>query len=359
MIGLKGLPAFGGAAAVGENIVNNLKDEFDFTILSVASHTLKENRIVGGIRQVVFNNYGKGGLNTFIYYIKCMLHVLSNKYDLIHLHHAESGFITPFLKLRYKVVTTFHGIYDNYYDPKFSSFQNKFFKFSQKLNIHYANVIVSVSKPDKEFICNKYHREVKHIPNGIELNPDFRIILNNKKAKDYLFFAAGRIYKIKGLHILLKAIKKINSHAKIKVAGDLNQMNEYKQEIESLSSGLNINFLGLIKEKPELMNIISNANLFIFPSTTEAMSMMLLEVVSMKTPVIASDIPSNKAIFSDDEMLFFKNNDSDSLAEQLQYAINNPEKMKQKAEKAFQKLIKDNTWSFISKQYARVYKSLL
>ena len=70
MIGLKGLRACGGAAAVGENIVNNLKDEFDFTILSVASHTLKENRIVGGIRQVVFNNYGKGGLNTFIYYIK-------------------------------------------------------------------------------------------------------------------------------------------------------------------------------------------------------------------------------------------------------------------------------------------------
>jgi hypothetical protein len=34
------------------------------------------------------------------------------------------------------------------------------------------------------------------------------------------------------------------------------------------------------------------------------MSMMLLEVVSMKTPVIASDIPSNKAVFAEDEILF-------------------------------------------------------
>ena len=34
------------------------------------------------------------------------------------------------------------------------------------------------------------------------------------------------------------------------------------------------------------------------------MSMMLLEVVSLKVPVLASDIPANKAIFNEDEISF-------------------------------------------------------
>ena len=39
VIGLKGLPAFGGAAAVGESLINKLKNEYNFTVLSTASHT--------------------------------------------------------------------------------------------------------------------------------------------------------------------------------------------------------------------------------------------------------------------------------------------------------------------------------
>jgi glycosyltransferase involved in cell wall biosynthesis len=359
VIGLKGLPAYGGAAAVGENIINQLESEFDFTVLSVASHANSKNTNLGGTRQIIFKNHGKGGLNTFIYYIKCLFHVLTHKYDLVHLHHAESGFITPFLRLRYKVLVTFHGIYDNFVDPKFSSFQNKFFKFSQKLNLRFSNVVVSVSQPDTEYLTNKYSREIFNIPNGINLDKKMDLILANKKTDDYIFFAAGRIYQIKGLHILFSAAKKIKLNCEIKVAGDIDQVPKYKRDLEILSEDLDVDYLGLIKDKHRLMEVISKAEVFIFPSTQEAMSMMLLEVVSMKTPVIASDIPSNRAIFTETEMLFFKNNDSDSLAKQLKFAMSNPEKMKEKAERAFQKLILNNTWSFISKRYAKVYESLL
>ena len=39
IIGLKGLPAFGGAATVGENLISILHNEYDFKVYSVASHT--------------------------------------------------------------------------------------------------------------------------------------------------------------------------------------------------------------------------------------------------------------------------------------------------------------------------------
>lgn len=358
VIGLKGLPAFGGAAAVGENIIEQLKDRYDFTVLSVASHTSKENTNINGVKQVVFRNFGKGGLNTFIYYWQCFLYAFFRKYDLIHLHHAESGFITPFLRLRFKVIVTFHGIY-NYEDPKFTGMQNWLFRFSEKLNVRLANTVVSVSNPDAAYIKEKYGRKIQYIPNGINISETALSIIDSKEPEEYILFAAGRIYDIKGLHLLLEAMKSAGNNTLIKIAGDLEQIPAYKSQIEAMSEGLNTVFLGLIKDKNTLMKLVANAKLFVFPSLTEAMSMMLLEVVSMKTPVIASDIPSNKEIFSSAEILFFKSNDSADLREKLQFAMNNPEQMNNKAQRAFVKLSVSYTWDVISEQYSNLYQKLI
>jgi glycosyltransferase involved in cell wall biosynthesis len=358
VIGLKGLPAYGGASAVGENIKGRLKDDYDFTILSVASHTTRKTGYVNGIRQIVFKNHGRSSLNTLIYYWKCLFHCLFHNYDLIQLHHGESGFITPLLRLKYKVIVTFHGVC-HFPDPKFSGLHNWFFRHSEKLNVKFANEIISVSKPDQNYILEKYKKEIRYIPNGILLNDELNSILNKKSPKDYLLFAAGRIYQIKGLHLLLEAAKKINLQTEIKIAGDIDQVNSYKLEVEKLAEGLNTKYLGLIKNKSDLMKIVAEAKLFVFPSLTEAMSMMLLEVVSMKTPVIASDIPSNKAVFSDEEVLFFRNNDTEDLAQKLRFAIDNPILMSQKAEKAFDKLVQSYSWEIISEQYKEIYDKYL
>ncbi len=358
VIGIKGLPAYGGAAAVGENIIHQLKEQYDFTVLSVSSHTSKENTNVNGIKQIVFRNNGKGGLNTFIYYLKCLAHVLLNKYDLVHLHHAESGFITPLLRLRYKAVVTFHGIF-SYTDPKFSRLQNLFFRFSEGLNMRWANVVVSVSETDKDYIFQKYKRIVEYIPNGMTVNINQSPTAIHGKQEEYIFFAAGRIYQIKGLHLLLKAARSMAFPIKIVVAGDMDQVEEYKTEILTLSQGIEVQYLGLIKEKSELVRLIQGAKIFVFPSVTEAMSMMLLEVVSTGTPVIASDIPSNKAIFTNDELLFFKNNDSNDLSLKLNYAIANPNEMAQKANFALKKSEKCYNWQAIGQSYSKIYNKLI
>lgn len=353
VIGLKGLPAFGGAAAVGEAILTRLEGDFDITILSVDSHAKKNHKKFKDMKQIVFSSFGNGGVNTFIYYIKCLFYVFFNKFDLIYLHHAESGFITPFLRIKYKVIVTIHGVYRDV-DPKFSSFQNKFFRFSERLNIKYANQIISVSGPDKEYLESKYHKKVEYIPNGIDIRETKKELI-----KEQIFFAAGRIYQIKGLHLLLDSAKLINTSIPILIAGDLNQVFEYKKKINILSKGLNVEYLNLIKSKERLLSLISESRLFVFPSLTEAMSMMLLEVVSVKTPVIASDIPSNKAIFNDNEILFFKSGDSEDLSKKLKYALKNPTIMKKKSELAYQKLENEYNWSVISKEYKKKINELV
>lgn len=356
VIGLEGLPAFGGAATVGESIIDELKEDYEFVVLSTASHALKGNVLVNDVKQKVFFNIGKGGVNTLIYYLLCLVHVLFYKYDLVHLHHAESGFITPFLRLKYKVIVTFHGVFRDI-DPKFSKLENAFFRFSEKLNLKYASTVVSVSKPDKFYLEKKYNKSnILYIPNGINILDKEKLV---QKEKVNLLFAAGRIYDIKGLHLVLKALIKGKLNLSLKIAGDLDQVKSYKEEILSLLNGIDVEFLGLIRDKTELMNIVYNSEIFVFPSLTEAMSIMLLEVVSIKTPIIASDIPSNKAVFSEEEVLFFENKNVEDLLDKINFAIDNKEEMQKKSIKAYNKLIKNYTWDTISMTYSKEYNKLL
>lgn len=356
VIGLKGLPAFGGAATVGESIISELKDSYEFTVLSIDSHTSQNNNVVNGVSQKIFSKIGKGGLNTFYYYFRCLVHVLFSKYDLIHLHHGASGFITPFLRLRYKVIVTFHGVFKED-DVKFSGFQNKFFRFSERLNIFYSNVVVSVSKPDKNYLESKFNCSIKYIPNGIKIE---EYNSNDKINTAYtITFAAARIYHIKGLHILLNSLKMNDEKVKLVVIGDLNHVQSYKDDIFDMCKGLNVTFKGLLKNKKELFQTIKESDLFVFPSITEAMSMMLLEVASLKIPVIASDIDANKAVFSDREMVFFKSENAKDLSEKIKISIINREIMNRKANLAFEKVKENHSWKNIAQKYDELYKGLL
>lgn len=355
IIGLKGLPAFGGASSVGQNIIEQLKSKYLFTVYSIDSHTNLDVKYID-IEQHIFKSMNNKKISTLFYYYKALFHCLfCAKYDLIHLHHAESGFITPFLRLKYKVIVTFHGGYYDFNDPKFSSFANNLFRLSEKLNLISANRVVTVSKIDNQLYLNKNFKNVCFIPNGINI-PQLN---NNHKSSEYLCFAASRIYEIKGLHLALIALKKIDIQKKLVIIGDIDIVPEYKKRILDLAAGMDVEFSGLIKDKEVLFEWLSKAELFIFPSLKEAMSMMLLEVVALKVPVIASDIPENKIIFSDDELLFFKSNDSSDLAIKLIYAMQNRDEMMKRVQKTFESFNELYGWEKIADQYDALYQELL
>ena len=284
VIGLKGLPAFGGASRSFESIIDFLKDKYDITVYSVESHTNK-NGIFNGYKQIVFKKHKIKVINTFIYLWKSTFHCLfKGSYDLVHVHHAQSGFIVPFLRIKYRVITTLHGVYNSEkFDSRFGVWGNLFFRLFEVINFIYSDCLVSVCKHDITFINRFTSKKIHYIPNGIYLNQIYLDI--HSEYKNYILFAAGKIYKTKGCHLLLKALKEIDYRGKILVIGDLEQVKEYKGYILELAKGLDVDFLGLIYDKSLLMSYIKNAKLFIFPSLHEAMSNMFLEVASMKCPI--------------------------------------------------------------------------
>lgn len=354
VIGLKGLPAYGGAATVGENIIEQLHDEFDFTVYSISSHTEFKTGINNDYKHIVFRSLPIKTFNTLYYYIASVFHVLFySRYDLIHFHHRAAIFLLPIIRIKYKVVLTTHGMNA---EPRFEKW-SFLLSIQDKLFFRFANFITTVSKKDYK-IVNKLVKSnrVKYIPNGI--NQSFSITAS-KTEQEYLVFAAGRIVTSKGCHTMLESLIKINYKGKILIIGDLTQNKKYKDKLFLLSNKLaDVEFLGLIKNKQELLMIICDAKLFIYPSYLESMSMMMLEVASVQTPIICSDIPENRDIFDASEVLYAKPEDVNDWSNKISWALENPEEMKHKSINSYNKLVNGYLWKQIASQYSEIFKSL-
>lgn len=355
IIGSKGFPAFGGAARANYELIARLKNSFDITIYTISTHH-SIDYITEGFRIKNIKGLKSKRLNTLYYYLYSTFHsLLKSNYDLVHLNHLYSGYFVPLLKIRYKALLTAHGIIPED-DDKWNLLDKSFFRFFEKLALKFSDHIVSVSRPHIELFKQRTNRPISYIPNGAEIPSGFRT-KNNEDS--YLLFSAARIIRLKGCHIFLEALNIIGYKGKVMIIGDTEQVGSYNVLIKKLSSSLNLEFTGLIKEKDQLYNYLAGAKYFIFPSFNEGLSNMLLEVASLSTPIIASDIVENKAVFNEDEVLFFNSGDSNDLAKKISWALQNDIEMKKKAELALEKVKSDYNWDKISDQYTKLYEELI
>lgn len=352
VIGLKGLPAYGGAAVVGESLINGLKNQYAFTVLSISSHTNEKSGFRNNYYQKVFNKIPFSKVNILYYYIRSSIYVLFKRYDIIHLHHRDAAFILPILRLKYKVILTTHGMV---LTEKWKKYEI-FFSIQDKIFLHFANLISTVSQKDLKIISGLLpnYNKIIHIPNGVTLNNI------NFEPVNRITFASRRIIPDKGCHLFLEAMQGINFDSEILIVGDYNQMPHYQKILTDLSAHLrNIHFTGLIKEKDKLFEIIGSSKFFVYPSLIESMSMVMLEVASLKVPMICSRIPENLDVFSEEEVLYFEANNVSDLREKIQWAILHPDKMNTYANAAYSKVMNNYLWSNIAPLYADAYQTLL
>jgi len=276
----------------------------------------------------------------------------------VHFHHCDSAFLFPLVRMKYgkRLLVTTHGAFHDHLNDKWKKYE-WYFKLQYNFFLKSASYITGVSLNEKRKGEPIIKKQIQYIPNGINLN---EVISEKNVGTGYVFFAAGRIMEIKGLDILLEACHQLNYTGKIIVAGSLDFTPEdYKNRIMNLSQGLDVEYLGMLKDKSLLLKYLASCKLFVFPSRVEALSMQLLEGTSMKAHTIASDIVANTDVFSTEEMMFFHSDDSQDLAKKMSLAFDKPDLMDQYAERAYSALTTSYTWDKIANQYSELYKHIL
>jgi len=361
VIGAKGFPARGGCARPNEEIYIRLVKDHNVTVYAMGTHTTY--KYYKGIKQIIIKLKKHTGFYVSIYLFLSALHaIVFGNYDIIHVNHLSSGFIVPILKIRYPVLLNARGVLDltDIEDNKWNNIYKSIFRISTIIGLYFADYITTVQKSSLPLLGSYCKSNLIYIPNGIDT--EYFIIhsfIDNTIYLADITFSAARIIGLKGLHILLAALHTISFEGTIRIIGDIDQIPTYKKEIMILAKGLKCEFTGLIRNKEELFKQISNSKLFVFPSFTEGMSNMLLEVAALKVPIIASDITPNKDVFNKEEITFFKTGDIKDLAEKIEYAFNNYSQISKKTTKAFNRLISDYSWDDISKEYIQVLENII
>jgi glycosyltransferase involved in cell wall biosynthesis len=119
-----------------------------------------------------------------------------------------------------------------------------------------------------------------------------------------------------------------------------------------------VRFGGFVADKGLLFALVKMSCVFLFPSTYEAMAATLLEAAALRTPLISSDLPENRAVLPT-QALYFKSADVADLRAKMEWALAHPREMSDMAAQAAAEVEARYQWPGIIEQYEQLYEALL
>jgi glycosyltransferase involved in cell wall biosynthesis len=294
MIGLRGIPAKSGGV---EHAVMNLAPRLaqmgvKVTVYCRTPYCEERPMSWKGVSLRYIPTINRKHTEAPVHTLLCTIDAIREGNDIIHFHALGNGFFSFIPRLfRKKTVVTVHGL--DYKREKWGAAAKTFLRLSEKISFH-ADKVIAVSKS----IAEQYEGQarVRYIPNGVEKGKMRKLaglLRFGLKEGEYILFL-GRLVPEKGVHLLIKAFRNIDYPIKLVIAGEATHTEEYVRHLKKIAGTDNrIIFTGPLygRDKEEAF---SNCRLFVLPSTLEGMPLALLEALSYKKPVLASDIQENR-----------------------------------------------------------------
>jgi len=231
-----------------------------------------------------------------------------------------------------KIITHIHDISFLAY-PEFIKKTDLFFlKMLIPRSLKRADKIIAISKFTKSEII-KYYRispeKIEVVYNAVSedfLKSDysgnelFEIRKKYNLPEEFILYI-GTMQPRKNIPMLIKAFAKTEEKIpkiKLVLAGSRkahNFDNNIDKEIEKIKMSDSIIFPGFVDEEDKSA-LFQLAKAFVFPSLYEGFGIPILEAMSQKIPVLASDIPVHREI-AKDGALYFNPESVDEISEKL------------------------------------------
>lgn len=271
------------------------------------------------------------------------------KPDIVHVHTPIASVLGRVAAKIAKVPTiiyTAHGFYFHEGMPKKQ--YNLFFNIEKYIGRFFTDYILTQSKEDfdiavkNNFLPKSKKNNYLHISNGIDLDYKFNFNRFSDKStfdegafkkklniteKDTVVTFIGRLVKEKGIIDLLEGYDLLESkNVKLIIIGELDKSERDQEsinEINRFKDNPNIILTGQIANINEYLYI---SDIFCLPSYREGMPRSIIEAMAMKNAVIATNIRgSREEVIENETGYLIDTNSSKSIAEKIDYLINNPE----------------------------------
>ncbi len=247
----------------------------------------------------------------------------------------------PFFKGR--IVVTEHQAYDNYTAKSM---------LLNALVLRMADKMVLLSQINKSYYEGKGFKNCTVIPNSIECRFDNLSTLKNKT-----ILAAGRIEHVKGFDMLADAFSKIYESCpgwKLKILGNGENMDALKKQLKALGIEEHVQLPGFVNNVGEHM---ADASVFVLPSRSEGLPMVLLEAMEKGLACCAFDIPAARSVIEDGSGVLVECNNTDKLAQSIKMLAQSYELRCEYAEKAKAR-VKDFSVEAVGEKWDCLFREL-
>jgi len=242
--------------------------------------------------------------------------------------------------------------------------------------IRNCNCLLSISehtKRDAIDLLNISHNRITNINGGIE--DIFKKAQHTKSElkymgieKKFVMYLGGVDFR-KNMFAAIEAFallpNNLKSNLQLVIVCAIDENTKYQIKNNAYNAGISENSLvltGFISDEI-LVKLYNAASLFIFPSLYEGLGLPIVEAIRCGTPVLAGDNSSQPEAVGTEDALFDASSPQ-SIAEKIEYALNNPKWIKELKER--QRRHADNftwektaekAWAAIEKNFAEFRKN--
>lgn len=269
------------------------------------------------------------------------------KPDIIHLHSSKIGILGRLALSAKKVIYTVHG---------FDSIRiaNRKFLFLEKLLKNRAKFIVAVSNYDKIMLeSESIKRNVKMIYNGI--NDCF-----NREGSGQNIVAIDYLEKLKKNHIVIMTIARLSPPKEYNLFCDIadNFKNDKRFHFVWIGNkegkGKNTSNITMMGELINASIYLKYADVYLLPSNYEGLPISILEALSFKVPVVASNVGGISEILNNENGFAVQNNTLD-FENAIRRIVSSTKLYHSFTEKARYTYEKDFTIDCMYKNYLELY----
>ena len=285
-----------------------------------------------------------------------------DNFDIVHAFEYPL-FATDYLTIKKKsfsapLIISPHGSIH-----QFSSFPlNIMKKIHNKTMFNFfdnVSMLLAATSAEKVHLikCGFSEEKIKVLSLGFGLP---KITRTPSKSLQILFL--GRLTITKNIDLLVKAVSicKRKDFELIIAGPDFGMLEILKKLVIELGLENRVVFKGRVSES-EKLQLLSEVTLFVHPSLEDIFSLSLLEAVGVGIPSIAFDIEANPEIFENNCGLTVNKHNFESLANSIDYLLNNEDERNQISQNAIisipEKYNWDNTVTTLEKYYLEVKKT--
>ena len=280
-------------------------------------------------------------------------------YQIIHCHGFKAALparIAAFFAQK-KVVYTVHN---SIWHENVSGFKRKIASLIERLFAKlYTQQIIAVSENLKQELILKHgvnEKKIKVIPNGVEVP----LVYVRQEHSPLIIGTLARFAPQKGLSFFIEALyllKEDGINFQAVIGGDGPLKEELVAKVKTLGLGEIVQFPGYIQDP---QNFYHSIDIFVLPSLSEGLPLTILEAMSQKLPVVATQVGGiPEVIKSGENGILVPPQDAVSLKEALLALITREELRKKLGEKAYLTVYEHYNIEVMARNTEEIYRRLL